>query len=132
MKARFADAAYYFALLSESDEHHALAVRLSRERHRLVTTRWVLAEVADGLSGVERRAQFVALLKVLRGSRVVEILHGSDDLFDRGATLYAQRPDKAWSLTDCISFVAMENRAIREALTPDHHFEQAGFVALPK
>jgi predicted nucleic acid-binding protein len=46
--------------------------------------------------------------------------------------LYASRFDKAWSLTDCISFVVMEQQGIREALTGDHHFEQAGFVALLK
>jgi hypothetical protein len=37
------------------------------------------------------------------------------------------RPDKEWSLTDCISFVAMNERNITDALTSDHHFEQAGF-----
>jgi predicted nucleic acid-binding protein len=46
--------------------------------------------------------------------------------------LYRRRPDKAWSVTDCISFVVMEGDGIREALTGDQHFEQAGFVALLK
>jgi predicted nucleic acid-binding protein len=54
----------------------------------------------------------------------------SQELLDRGVTLYRQRPDKDWSLTDCISFVVMRERGITEALTADHHFEQAGFVAL--
>jgi predicted nucleic acid-binding protein len=42
----------------------------------------------------------------------------------------SRRPDKEWSLTDCILFVVMEQRGLREALTGDHHFEPAGFVAL--
>jgi predicted nucleic acid-binding protein len=46
--------------------------------------------------------------------------------------LFAKRPDKAWSLTDCISFVVMRDQDIAEALTGDRHFEQAGFVALLK
>jgi predicted nucleic acid-binding protein len=46
--------------------------------------------------------------------------------------LYHLRPDKQWSLTDCISFLVMSEEGITEALTADHHFEQAGFVALLK
>ena len=53
-----------------------------------------------------------------------------DDTFARGFDLYARRPDKSWSLTDCISFVVMTDRGLTEALTGDHHFEQAGFRAL--
>jgi predicted nucleic acid-binding protein len=50
--------------------------------------------------------------------------------FDAGYSLYASRPDKDWSLTDCISFVLMKELGVSEALTGDHHFQQAGFVAL--
>jgi hypothetical protein len=46
--------------------------------------------------------------------------------------LYAERPDKGWSLTDCIFFVVMRQQGIIQALTGDHHFEQAGFSALLK
>jgi uncharacterized protein len=46
--------------------------------------------------------------------------------------LYHSRPDKRWSLTDCISFTVMKEEGIAEALTGDHHFEQAGFHALLK
>ena len=47
-----------------------------------------------------------------------------------GIALYAERPDKDWSLTDCISFVVMREMDISEALTGDRHFEQAGFTVL--
>jgi predicted nucleic acid-binding protein len=53
-------------------------------------------------------------------------------LFDQGIEFYQCRPDKAWSLTDCLSFVVMTDLGISEALTGDHHFEQAGFRALLK
>jgi hypothetical protein len=49
---------------------------------------------------------------------------------ERGVKLFSQRPDKDWSLTDCISFVVMQDHSIQEALTTDHHFEQAGFLPL--
>ena len=60
----------------------------------------------------------------------MKIIAASDDVFDRGADLYDRRPDKDWSLTDCISFEVMTDRAVKEALTGDRHFTQAGFRAL--
>jgi len=53
-------------------------------------------------------------------------------LFERGIELYTARTDKQWSRTDCISFVVMKQRSIQDALTGDHHYEQAGFTALLK
>jgi predicted nucleic acid-binding protein len=60
----------------------------------------------------------------------VAIVSDLQPWFDAGLKLYAERPDKSWSLTDCISFCVMQARGICEALTGDHHFEQAGFVPL--
>ncbi|MEO8662181.1 MAG: hypothetical protein ABI693_27200 [Bryobacteraceae bacterium] len=58
------------------------------------------------------------------------------DLADRhdhylyGRSSYRSRGDKDWSLTDCLSFVVMERPRLTEALTTDHHFEQAAMKAL--
>jgi len=57
-------------------------------------------------------------------------LPASQELFERGLNLYRQRPDKDWSLTDCISFVVMREHGVTKALTADRHFEQAGFAIL--
>lgn len=54
----------------------------------------------------------------------------SPDLWRRGWDLYRSRPDKGWSLTDCISFLVMENAGLSDALTGDEHFRQAGFRPL--
>ena len=55
----------------------------------------------------------------------------SDDVrMDKALTLFEQRPDKEWSLCDCTSFVVMQELGITEALSTDHHFDQAGFTAL--
>ena len=43
---------------------------------------------------------------------------------------YKMRTDKEWGITDCISFVVMEEYGLTEALTADKHFRQAGFKAL--
>jgi len=79
----------------------------------------------------ESHAKSVSLMQSLRRP-LVTIIPASDSLFEQGARLYIDRPDKGWSLTDCISFVVMEREGLLEALTADHHFEQAGFIALLK
>jgi hypothetical protein len=67
---------------------------------------------------------------MLREDAEVTIVPPGPELFEAGLKLYSQREDKDWTLTDCISFVVMERMGIREALTGDHHFEQAGFTVL--
>ena len=57
-------------------------------------------------------------------------MDATSELFERGLALYNARPDKEWSLTDCISFVVMADEGLTDALTGDRHFEQAGFTAL--
>ena len=61
-----------------------------------------------------------------------EFVAANDELFEQGVGLYDERHDKQWSLTDCISFVVMKQRNLQDALTGDHHYEQAGFTALLK
>jgi hypothetical protein len=60
----------------------------------------------------------------------VSIIPASPSLLADGWTLYSERPDKEWSLTDCTSFVVMTHEHMTQAFTSDHHFEQAGFVKL--
>lgn len=133
MNTVFADAFYYFALLSPSDEAHRRALEFTAGFNgRLFTTAWVLTELADGLAAPEHRQAFTKFHNELRSDPQVVIVPPDADLFDEGLALYADRPDKEWSLSDCISFIIMEREGIAEALTGDHHFEQAGFVALLK
>ena len=133
MKSVFADTSYYLALLSPGDVHHARAVELSRSlRPTIVVTEFVLVELANALSRTDTRHCFVDLLTHIRSDSAVTIVPTSGELFDRGYQLYARRPDKDWSLTDCTSFVVMEEAGLEEALTADRHFEQAGFQVLLK
>ena len=84
-----------------------------------------------GRDSLADRASFLGVLDAaLRTNPAAEIVPADDELFEAEVDLYARRPDKEWSLTDCISFVVMAHRGIVEALTGDHHFEQAGFRAL--
>jgi predicted nucleic acid-binding protein len=131
MNLVFADTYYYLALGSPRDAGHARAAAFSRAyRGQVFTTAAVLTEVADAFAAPDQRQAFVALRSNLRRDPHTTIVAPTAELFEDGCDLYAKRPDKEWSLTDCISFVVMERYGITDALTADHHFEQAGFVAL--
>jgi uncharacterized protein len=131
MKPIFADTSFYIALFNPGDVHHEKAVRLACElRRSVVVTEFVLLELANALSHADSRQLFVELLPRLKANPNVHIVPASADLFERGTILYSNRSDKNWSLTDCISFVIMVEQGINEALTADHHFEQAGFIAV--
>ena len=131
MNVAFGDTFYFLALINPRDSYHARAVEFAGEWDgTVVTTRWVLAEVCDGLCSGVNRELAVTLMTRLEGSKRFKILAGSDSLFERGFALFRDRADKDWSLTDCISFVAMADEGLRDALTGDRHFEQAGFTAL--
>ncbi len=132
MRPVFVDTQFFIALLSERDEGHDSASRWieSNPDARLVTTSAILLEVADGMSGTGTRSLCASFLQDLRSSGSIRVVQADEARFARGLDLYRQRPDKAWSLTDCISFVIMADEGIPAALTIDHHFEQAGFTAL--
>jgi predicted nucleic acid-binding protein len=125
----FVDSSYYVALLLKSDQAHSRAVEITRELQSPIVTAWVL-KVANTLSAPHLRSGFLSLLDDLQNDDDVSIVAPEAETFAQGMNLYRNRPDKNWSLTDCISFVVMKRAGITEALTGDHHFEQAGFKAL--
>src|SRR5438105_3999036 len=104
----FADTAYYLALLSPRDEWHARAVARNRTlTGPVVTSAWVIQELADALCAPPTRAGFLHVLDTLRSDDDTTLIGPDPDLWRRGLSLYRARPDKHWSLTDCISFEIM-------------------------
>jgi len=127
----FADSVYFFALLNARDRIHERATRYAAQAAiPILTTAWVLTEVADGLCDRASRPAVIRLWQTLKAASDAEIILPSPQLFQRGFERYRLRPDKDWSLTDCISFLVMEARGLTEALTTDRHFHQAGFITL--
>ena len=133
MKRVFADTFYFLALLNPGDNRHKRAVaHATAFSGEMVTTAWVLTELADAMSDPRNRLEFISTLNDLKANPQMKIIPVSSTLFDDGIRLFADRPDKEWSLTDCISFTVMTQEKLTDALTADHHFEQAGFKALLK
>ena len=129
----FADTFALIAWLNPRDDAHAIvSAYLDGFSGELVTTEWVLVELADALSAPEARSTVAAFLEAVRADPLFDVVGYDPDVYQAGFDLFADRPDKAWSLTDCISFGVMTERELSDALTADHHFEQAGFRAVFK
>ncbi len=130
----FLDTAYAIALASQSDEYHdkaiALAEQLEKQGTRLITTRAVLLEIGNALAKLQYRQAAVELLESLEQDSQITIVACTDELFSRAFELFRKRPDKEWGLTDCISFVVMQEQGLQTALTTDEHFQQASYHAL--
>ncbi len=127
----FADTAFWIALVVKQDQFHARAQSCSLQlTGRIITTTAVLLETANALARPIWRAAAIDLLDHLGQRQDVSVVLLSADLWRRGWDLYRGRLDKAWSMTDCISFLVMQDSGLTNALTSDEHFRQAGFRAL--
>ena len=128
----FVDSGFLLALAQPTDAlHNSAVVWANSLTEPLLVTEYVIWEVFNSLSMPPDRAKAHLILSHLESpASPYEIVHASRDLFLAGTKLHGERPDKEWSLTDCISFHVMRERGIHRALAHDQHFAQAGFQAL--
>ena len=133
MRPIFVDTSYYVALFGPGDSHHDAAVHIGQSlRIPIIVTEFVLVELGNIMSRVGDRQIVIDFILQLRADPDAIIIPASSVLFQLGYDLYSARGDKDWSMTDCTSFVVMRERGLTDALTTDHHFEQAGFNVLLK
>ena len=134
MSVVFADAGYWIALWNPADalHHQAMVYADASGSTRVVTTQMVLVEALDFMagSGEFRRKVAAQMVQALESAPSIEVIPQTDAQFRAAVERYAARSDQRWSLTDCASFLVMEERGIAEALAYDRDFEQAGFRAL--
>lgn len=135
-RAVFVDTAAWLALVNKSDTLHLQSKKvrdgLQKQKTGLLTTDYVLVELANALSRIPFRETAVNLINSILSANDIEIVEIDRDIYQEAWNLYSSRMDKEWGLTDCTSFVAMSRRNIIEAFTSDRHFEQAGFIILLK
>jgi uncharacterized protein len=134
MNKVFLDTSYAVALSAATDENHQRALELAEQLEAsgatFVTTRAILLEIGNTLAKLRYREAAVRLLNALDNDPKLEIVQASDELYQRAFDIYQERLDKEWGLIDCMSFVVMKDHQLTEALTADHHFQQAGFHTL--
>ncbi len=112
--------------------HRRVKAYLDSYSGSIVTTEWVLLEFADAFSASSTKPFATEAIKRIHRVPMFLVVGFDPAVHQAGFDLYESRSDKDWSLTDCISFAVMTQRGLSEALTADHHFEQAGFRAVFK
>jgi uncharacterized protein len=134
MTCVFADASYWIALINPRDQLHNRAREVSStlDGVQILTSESVLTEVLNSFCarGPSMRLAASKLVNALTSSATAVVVPQTQRAFTSAFNLYCERTDKAWSLTDCSSFLIMQRYGADSALTEDKHFEQAGFVAL--
>ncbi|MFT3882937.1 MAG: PIN domain-containing protein [Gemmatales bacterium] len=131
----FVDTSGWGAWADSNDQYHSHAVevfdRIWNDRATLITSSFVLLELTALFNHFRftknRQMEFFANLFLDASIEVLQIDH---ELEQRVWQLWRERHDKLWTVTDCSSFIIMQELGITEAVTADHHFAQAGFVCL--
>ena len=134
MSAVFADTFFWIALTNSADLAHEEAKSLIRAARpgSIVTTEHVLTEYLNYFSawGPDLPRRTSLNVEQMLSSKTARVLLSTRETFMDGLILYRERPDKGYSLTDCISMQIMRRAGLTDALTNDRHFDQEGFRAL--
>lgn len=113
------------------ERRHDSAVELYGKARMRLSHNYVLAEfVALAESRRQPRKAFLTTVAEIVTDPKIEVVWVDRYLHDEAMKLLQSQLDKSYSLCDAVSFVLMRQRSIRDALTTDYHFDQAGFVRL--
>jgi predicted nucleic acid-binding protein len=140
MRAVFVDTGAWDALEDRSDRNHSAAVRyrttLRQERMPLYVTNFVLDESYTLLLqnvGYTRTVAFKSTIDRMQTGGILTIIHVSEEVEKAAWEVFVRfNQDKTWSFTDCTTKVVMDSLGIQDVFAFDQHFEQMGFVRLPR
>jgi len=130
----FVDTSGFYSLLVRRDDQHEPAATVLRDARarprRFVTTDYVLDETATLFKARGHGHLVPKLLETVFASAACTVLWTDAERFRATCEFFVKHDDQAWSFTDCLSFVVMGDLGLRESLTKDAHFRQAGFEPL--
>ena len=131
----FLDSAFAIALELARDQNHVAAQghwsRFVASGQFFVTTSFVVDEAVTFLNARGFHDRAVRIGRRLMSDSRSQFVEVNRTLFLAGWDYLVRHPDKRYSPTDCISFEVMRQLGLRQALTFDQHFAQAGFEITP-
>jgi len=128
MSGIFLDTGYLIALVNKRDNFHNVSVEASKKFHGpFITTQLILVELANSLCLPPQKPLAVNIIEKMQQDPLTTIVSLSSDRFEKAFSLFKKRSDKAWGFIDCFSFIVMDEREIKLALTFDEHLRQAGY-----
>ncbi len=135
MASLFLDTSFIIALEDADDQNHHPAVAywksFKRNPRKIVITSYIFDETVTFLKRRISHEKAAEVGKLMLSSPTVELIHISEEHFDKGWRQFLKYRDKGFSFTDCISFLVMEENGIKKALTFDEHFRQMGINIEP-
>lgn len=125
------DTSGLLCLFDQDDQRHGDAQECYDAATDRFTHSYVLAEIValTHARGVPRETA-LAFVTSIQDSSEIETIYVDETLHRAALTLLRQRLDKSWSLCDAVSILLMQQRGLKEALSTDRHFEQAGLIRL--
>ena len=130
----FVDTSGFYSLLVHKDSMHTAAAdymaRAARSQDRFVTTDYVLDEAVTLLKARGHGELIAPLFDAIDNSSAMRVNWTTSERFNEARLFCMRHSDKAWSFTDCVSFLVMQSLGLTAALTSDRRFAQAGFQVL--
>ena len=131
----FLDTSYVIALEIVNEDNHQVVLQhwqtLAISQPSLVTSTYIFDEIVTFFNSRNLHYKAVEIGNRLIESPEIELIEIEQKLFNQGWLYFQKYADKSYSLTDCLSFIIMQENNITQALTLDHHFVQAGFKKFP-
>ncbi|MGA9383134.1 MAG: PIN domain-containing protein [Phormidium sp.] len=134
----FIDTSGWAELFVATESYHQKAkewfAKTRKQQLEMVTSNYVVAELVALLNSPLRvpRYQLFQYVDAVKTASYINIIYVDAAIETAAWSLLKSRSDKTWSLVDATSFIIMQQLGLQEALTTDHHFEQAGFIRLLK
>ncbi|MEX0641489.1 MAG: PIN domain-containing protein [Pirellulales bacterium] len=127
----FVDTGAWYALATPSDPDHLAAKDfVASITEPFLTSDYVVDELLTLFGVRSQKAQGIEWKRDVLERGGADLVRVSDEDFAGALRIYEQFQDKAWSFTDCASYVVMQRLKVDQAFSFDHHFRQFGLVTV--